>query len=395
MRHRVIVLGAGYAGASAAGHLARHLHPDDVEVTVVNAEPDFVERIRLHEVAAGREPRRLGLAEMFAGTDIRLRVARVTAVDADRRTVSVTGEDGPGQLEYDTLFYALGSTADDHGVPGVAEYAHDVAARPGARRLNERLDELGEHGTVLVVGGNLTAIEVATEIAEARPALRVSLVTTGEVGGWLGEKARRHLLRAFDRFGITLHEHTTVEKVTATGVVAGDTTFTADATVWAAGFAAHPIAAASGLAVERDGRITVDRTMRSVSHPQVYAGGDSVHAVGENGRPLPMSCATAGFTRMQATAAIVGELTGRTIPTLPLSYLGNCVSLGRGDGVFQAVDGDARSREWSLRGRVAARVKAFVLRGAAWNQGHPTYGLPTRRRRLATTPERAAEPVPA
>jgi NADH dehydrogenase len=127
--------------------------------------------------------------------------------------------------------------------------------------------------------------------------------------------------------------------------------------VWAAGFAVHPIAAASGLDVEDDGRITVDPMMRSVSHPEVYAVGDSAYTIGENGQPLPMSCASAGFTRMQATAAIVGDLT------------------------------------WSLRGRPAARVKAAVLRGTAWNMRYPTYGLPTRRHRLTTAPYRSTEAV--
>lgn len=80
MRHRIIVLGAGYAGAYAAGQLARRLHPDDVEITVVTAEPDFVERPRLHQLAAGQELRRHPWGELFAGTGIRVRQARVTAV---------------------------------------------------------------------------------------------------------------------------------------------------------------------------------------------------------------------------------------------------------------------------------------------------------------------------
>jgi hypothetical protein len=71
-----------------------------------------------------------------------------------------------------------------------------------------------------------------------------------------------------------------------------------------------------------------------------------------------------------------------------LSYLGNCISLGRKDAVFQAVDGEATSKPWSFRGRTAARFKAFVLRGAAWNMHHPTYGLPARRRRLTAAPAR-------
>ncbi|XVS66226.1 NAD(P)/FAD-dependent oxidoreductase [Actinosynnema sp. CA-299493] len=387
MKHRIVVLGAGYAGGYAAGQLARRLHADDVEITVVNAEPDFVERMRLHQLAAGQDLRRHDLAELFAGTGIRLRLARVTAVDPERRTVTTTD----GRLDYDTLLYALGSAVADHGVPGVAEHAFPVADRPSALRLRHRLDQLGGHGAVVVVGGNLTAIEAATEIAESRPGLDVTLATTGELGGWLGPRARRHLRRAFDRFGITVHEHTTVDRVEATAAIAAGTTFTSDATVWAAGFAAHPLAAASGLDVADNGRILVDRLMRSVSHPGVYAAGDSVHAIGDNGRPLPMSCASAGCTGAQAVAAIVGDLTGREIPTSSLGYVGNHISLGRQDGILQVVDGDARSRSWALRGRPAARVKALVLRGAAFGMAHPTFGMPTRRHHLA----KAAEAVVA
>lgn len=396
MQHRIVVLGAGYAGASAAGYLARHLYPADFEITVVNAESDFVERMRLHQLAVGRGLRHYGLAEMFAGTSIRLRLARVTAVDAEQRTVTVADGDGTDRLEYDTLLYTLGSTATDHGVPGVAEHAFHVANRQAALRLRQRLDALDEHGTVLVVGGNLTAIETATEIAESRPALRVTLATSGELGGWLGPQARRHLLRAFDRFGIAVHEHATIEGVEGTGAVAADgTAFSADATVWAAGFAACPIAAASGLDVEDDGRITVDRMMRSVSHPEVYAAGDSVRALGENGQPLPMSCASAGFTRTQTTAAIVGDLTGRRISKTALAYLGNCISLGEKDAIVQLVDGDERPKSWALRGRPAARVKAAVLRGTAWSMGHPTYGLPTRKHHLTTVSGRVTDPTAA
>ncbi|MFI5586189.1 NAD(P)/FAD-dependent oxidoreductase [Amycolatopsis sp. NPDC051758] len=396
MPHRIVVLGAGYAGAFSAGCLARRLHPADFEITVVNAEPDFVERLRLHQLAAGQDLRHRPLAEVFAGTGIRLRVARVTGLGVERRAVTVTDGSGAGRLEYDTLLYALGSTAADHGVPGVAEHAFPVAARPSALRLRARLDELGEDGTVLVVGGNLTAIEAATEIAESRPGLRISLVTSGELGGWLGTKARRHLLRVFDRFGITVHEHTTVERVEEAAVIAaGGTTFAADATVWAAGFAVHPIAAAAGLEVVANGQITVDRRMRSVSHPDVYVAGDSAFVIGENGRPLPMSCASAGATSMQATAAIIGDRTGRRIPATSLSYVGNHISLGRKDGIFQLVGTDARGKPWALHGRAAARLKAAILGTAAWSVSHPTFGRPDHRYRSATGREHSPDAVAA
>ncbi|MFE3443040.1 NAD(P)/FAD-dependent oxidoreductase [Nocardia sp. NPDC059180] len=396
MQHRIVVLGAGYAGAFSAGYLARQLHSDDFEITVVNAESDFVERLRLHQLAAGQDIRHRPLAKVFAGTGIRLRLARVTSVDAEHRTVTVADSAGIDRLEYDTLLYALGSTAAAHGVPGVDEHAFHVTARPAALRLRARLDELGEVGKVLVIGGNLTAIEAATEFAESRPGLQVSLATRGELGGWLGPKARRHLMCAFDRFGITVYEDTAIERVEETSAVAADgTVFASDATVWAAGFAVHPIAAASGLAVEPNGQVTVDRQMRSVSHPNVYAAGDSVFAIGEYGRPLPMSCASAGPTSKQATAAIIGDLTGRKISPIAMTYVGNHISLGRNDGILQPVDGDARAKPGALCGRTAARVKSAIINTAAWAVSHPTLGRASHKYRLVTDREHSPNVVAA
>ncbi|MFD0276916.1 NAD(P)/FAD-dependent oxidoreductase [Kitasatospora sp. NPDC127111] len=396
MKHRIVVLGAGYAGAFAAGNLARRLSPADTEITVVNAVPDFVERMRLHQLASGQDLAPRKLADLFAGTAVRLRLARVTGLDPERRTVAVTGGDGAGggggegELGYDTLLYALGSSVARHGVPGVAEYAFDVTGRSSALRLRERLAGLGAGGTVLVVGEGLTGIETATEFAESRPDLSVALAARGELGAWLSPKARSHLRQAFDRLGVTVHEHTGIEAVEPTrAIAAGGTSLPADVTVWSAGFAVHPIAAAGGLEVTGTGRIVVDRSMRSVSHPDVYAAGDCAHAIGDNGRPLPMSCASAGFTAMQATAAIIARLTGGEVPTTGLKYHGNHISLGRRDAIFQMVDGDVRAKSWYLGGRTAAWLKSGVLNGSGWSIAHPTFGVPKRRRRLATAADRA------
>ncbi|MGV9887355.1 NAD(P)/FAD-dependent oxidoreductase [Streptomyces sp. NPDC003395] len=396
MKHRIVVLGAGYAGAFAAGNLARRLSPADADITVVNAVPDFVERMRLHQLAAGHEVTASRLADVFAGTGVRLHLARVTGVDPERRTVTVTGEDGDGELAYDTLLYALGSSVDHRGVPGAAEHAFDVTGRTSALRLRERLARLDAGGSVLVVGEGLTGIETAAEFAESRPDLSVALAARGEPGAWLSPKARRHLRECFDRLGVTVHEHTRVDAVEPGRAIAADgRSLPADVTVWSAGFAVHPLAAAAGLRVAETGQIAVDRTMRSLSHPDVYAIGDCAHALGDNGRPLPMSCASAGATATQATAAIVARLTGRDVPTVGLPYYGNTISLGQRDAIFQQVDGDARAKSWYLGGRAAARLKAGVLRGSVWSIAHPTFGMPKRRRRLTGAPGPATVRVAA
>jgi NADH:ubiquinone reductase (H+-translocating) len=386
MKHRIVVLGAGYAGVYVAGKLVRRLSPADAEITVVNAVPDFVQRMRLHQLAAGQDIEAPKLADVFAGTGIRLRLARVTGVDPERQIVAMAD----AELRYDTLVYALGSHGDDRGAPGAAEHAFDIAARPSALRLRERLDSLdslggrGAGGSVVVVGDGLTGIETATEIAESRPRLSVTLIARGELGARLSAGARSHLRRACDRLGITVLEHTSVEAVEATRVLCADgTALASDATVWTAGFTVNPIAGAGGLAVTENGQIVVDRTMRSVSHPNVYAIGDSVYAIGDNGRPLPMSCGSAGYTGRQAIEAIVGRLTGREIANTKLAYTYNHISLGRRDGIWQTVDDEGQPRPTYMGGRRPARIKAGILTMALWTTAHPAFGLPRRRHRLA------------
>ncbi|MEV6390863.1 NAD(P)/FAD-dependent oxidoreductase [Nocardia xishanensis] len=391
MTHRIVVLGAGYAGANAAGRLAKRLHPADVEITLVNADPEFVERVRMHQLAAGQDLKSRALTDVFADTGVRVQLARVTSVDADRKTVDIVAADGAREIAYDTLVYALGSAAADCGVPGVAEHAYDIAGKQSALRLRERLASLGAGATVLVVGGGLTGIEAATEIAEARPDLEVTLAARGGLGDWLSEKAQKHLRKAFDRLGITVREHTDIARVQRAGAVTADgRTIPAQITIWTAGFAVHPIAAATTLQVSETGRIVVDETMRSVSHPDVYAVGDAALAPGANGDPLRMSCASGVPTAYQAADVIAARLTGRKLPRNSIGYTAQCISLGRRDAVVQWVTPDDQPKPSAVTGRAAARLKEFICKSAAWSISHPTSMLPSSRRHItAAEPNRA------
>ncbi|MER7564065.1 FAD-dependent oxidoreductase [Streptomyces sp. NPDC097941] len=382
MQHRIIVLGAGYSGAIAAGRLAKRLRREDVAITLVNAEPDFVERVRMHQLAVGQELTPRPLREMFAGTGVEVKLAKVTSIDVDRKTVAVQSTEGTAELAYDTLVYALGSGGNDHGVPGVAEHAHQIASRPGALRLRERLAGLAEGETVLVVGGGLTGLELVTELAEARPDLDVTLATRAELGDWLSPKGRAHLRKVIDGLGITVYENAAVTAVGADRVTTADgRTFPAAVTVWTTGFAVHPLAADTGLELADSGRIVVDATMRSVSHPDVYAIGDAGHALGAGDQPLRMSCASGTPMAWQAADSIAARLTDGKLPNTPLRYFNQCISLGRKDGLIQFVTADDRAVDRALTGRFAARYKELVCKGAAWGVANPTLGIPVRRRR--------------
>jgi NADH:ubiquinone reductase (H+-translocating) len=377
VKHRIVVLGAGYTGVHTAGRLARRLHAADTEITLVNQDQDFIERVRLHQLAAGQELPPRPLRDVFAGTRVALRAARITALDVTRRSVTTDA----GELPYDTLVYALGSTVE---APG--RYADHVGSRPAALRLRTRLQALTPGASVLVVGGGLTAIEAVTEIAESYPDLRVAIAARNGVGDLLSPRARRHLHRALQRLGVTVHSGAPVTGVDEDGAVLSDgRRIPASVTVWTAGFAMHPLAAASGLEVAPNGRIVVDTTMRSVSHPDVYAVGDAALAPGPDGTTLRMACGSGVPMAWQAADALAARLSGRPVPESPIRFYAQFISLGRHDGIIQFLTADDRAKPSAVLGRTAARVKELVSAGAAWSLAHPTLLLPTRRHAVAVT----------
>ena len=64
-----------------------------------------------------------------------------------------------------------------------------------------------------MVGGGLTGIETAAEVAETYPGLEVRLVTDTEPGAGLSERGRAHLRRVFDRLGVEVRTDAKVVEV--------------------------------------------------------------------------------------------------------------------------------------------------------------------------------------
>ncbi|GAA3242741.1 NAD(P)/FAD-dependent oxidoreductase [Nonomuraea helvata] len=366
MTDHIVVLGAGYAGLGAAKRAAWRLRRADVRVTLVNATDRFVERVRLHQLAAGQRLPDLPLAGLLAGTGIELVVARVIGIDLEARTVRLDA--APYDLSYDVLVYALGSAAELDAVPGVREHAYTLAAADEAVRLRARLAESRE---VTVIGGGLTGIEAATEFAETVPGLRVSLVSAGLIGEGLSARARRHLHRAFSRMGIAVREHAPVAKIGPGGPLleSGDE-LPSETVVWAGGFRVSDLAAAAGLATDRHGRMLVDRSLRSVSHPEVFGIGDAA-AADRSGRPTRMACQTGLPMGMYGGEAVADLLTGRKPRRARFRYVWQNISLGRHDGVTQFTRRDDSPADAVLTGRLSAAFKEAIVRGTVWAMRHP------------------------
>ncbi|WP_371677525.1 NAD(P)/FAD-dependent oxidoreductase [Streptomyces sp. NBC_01276] len=348
-KQHVVVVGAGYAGLTAALRVSR-----GHRVTLVDPKEAFTERIRLHETAAGLPSTQVPLGELTAGRDIELVRARAAAIDPEGRRVVL--DDGTA-LSYDRLVYALGSATDTTRVPGAAEHAYPLE-RAGelARRM------AGGTGTVTVVGGGTTGVELAAELAESATGWQVALVTSGEPVPGMSPRGRAHAGRTLERLGVRIHPHTRVRTVHEGGLTTDRGELASDLVVWAASFTVPALAAEAGLRVDERGRALVDPALRSLSHPDVLVVGDAARITVPGTGELRMACATAMPAGAHAADVIDALARGRAPRPFGFRFVAQCVSLGRHDGLVQQVRADDSAHGLVLTGRTAARVKEWINR---------------------------------
>lgn len=359
---RVLVVGAGYAGATAAVRLAGRSR-GRVDVTVVNPRAEFVNRLRLHHTAVGRTVPAPDLrAALGAGVTFVEGSVRELDVAAGRATVS-----GPGvrcDVGFDRVVLATGSTTETPPVPG-GTYAHGVGDRESARRLHRAFAALPPGAGVAVVGGGFTGLETVCELAEARPDVHVRLVAAGEVGGWFTPAAAGHVRDTLRDLGVEALGGARVRAVEPDRLLLDDGAEVAAAlTVWCGGFAAPALARDAGIAVDDRGAVVTDAALRSVSHPAVLAVGDAGHTPAPDGDRFSMSCQFAFPSAAHAADLLLDEVAGRDpVTPLDLGFTGRCVSLGRRHAVVQPTTKQdvATGRAWT--GRPAVAAKWLQVRG--------------------------------
>jgi NADH:ubiquinone reductase (H+-translocating) len=141
---------------------------------------------------------------------------------------------------------------------------------------------------------------------------------------------------------------------------------------WTTGFKVPRLARRAGLAVDGRGRMLVDGTLRSESHPDVYGIGDAAAAHTQDGQVLRMGCGPGGLAAACAFHAITARLAGRTPKPLRVKADALCIILGEWDGILQPTDLHGSPRGKVRTGRHVAMIKKAVLRATGWyNLRHP------------------------
>ena len=358
---RIVVLGGGFGGVATARHLERVCRNRvDVEITLVSRENFFVLTPLLFEACSGTlELRHCAQPIRPALRRTRFIEAVVEHVDVEQRTVRAVATEGMVyELPYDHAVVALGASTNERLIPG-SDAAFTFKTMADALVLRNHLIEQLERAdasadpaarrrclTVVVIGGGLVGVELLGELTAfadevlrfypriARDEISFHLYEAGprilpEIDTELGLKAARVL----ERRGADIRASTPVRSIEPGRVHLADRTVDAGTIVLAAGIV--PSVIASSISVERDarGRIVVDATMRSTSHPNVWALGDCAAIPGPDGRPYPALAQHAVREAKQMAANVCAVIATGEPRAFVFRSLGTMASLGHARAV--------------------------------------------------------------
>lgn len=352
MNAKVVIVGAGYAGVSAAKRLAR----SSAQVTIVNPRADFVERIRLHQMLAGNRAATVPLPALLPRSTTLVQNS-AQSIDTEQRTVTLTGGD---TLDFDYLIYSAGSRSRRDAIAGAAEHAVAVGSLEDAVAARQRFARLPEASSVTVVGGGLTGVELASELAELG-SHTVRLVTDGLVAPTVSDRGRNYLRRCLGTLGVELIENTVVTEVEQAKVVLeGGRVLTSDLSVMAAMVELPTLARDSGLDTDSDGALRVNRSLISTSTPAVVGAGDSARISPD---PVRMSCQAAIPLGAHAAETVLHLVDGTTPKPLRPKFTGQCISLGRHSALWQQTTFADAPIPLTATARAGALIKERICTG--------------------------------
>jgi NADH dehydrogenase len=362
---KLLVLGGGFGGVTATRHLERLFGGRrDVEITLVSRDNYFMLTPLLFEACSGTlELRHCAQPIRPALRRARFIEATVDDVDVERRVVrAVAAEGGTHDLPYDHLIVALGATTNESLIPGSA-IALTFKTMGDALLLRNHLIERFERAdatsdpaarrtflTVAVIGGGLVGVELLGELTAfaddiiryypnlRRDEVRFHLFEAGarilpEVAPALGAVATRVL----ERRGADLRVSTPVRLIEPGRIHLADETIEAGTIVLTAGIVPNPLAVRIPVAHDERGRITVDATMRSTSHPEVWALGDCAAIPGPDGRPYPALAQHATREAKQLARNVAAVVGGGAPASFDFRSLGTMAALGHSRAVAQVM----------------------------------------------------------
>ena len=364
-RPRILVIGCGFAGLSAA----RELERARARVTVLDRKNHHLFQPLLYQVAtAALSPGDIAapirnIVRRQKNTTVLL--GEVSAIDPDARIVRTGGR----EISYDYLIVAAGAVDSYFGHDGWRPFAPGLKTIDDALEMRRRILLAFERAeweqdpaarrellTFCVVGGGPTGVELAGALAEiARHSLvrdfrdidpsqaKVVLIEAADrvlpaFPAELSGKAARQL----EALGVTIRTGVKVTKIDDGAVWLGSERVGARTALWAAGVAASPLARSLGVPLARHGRVPVRPDLSVPGRPEIYVAGD-LASIARDGKPVPGLAPAAMQEGRHAARNVRRAIAGR--PTLPFRYVdkGTLATIGRSRAV-------ADIRGWQISG---------------------------------------------
>jgi NADH dehydrogenase len=375
-RPRVVVVGAGFGGLTAARRLARL----PVQVTVVDRKNHHTFQPLLYQVAtAGLSPGEIAAPIRWilrTHPNIEVLLEEVRDFNLKERQV-VTNE---AVLPYDYLVIASGASHAYFGHPEWEPLAPGLKTIEDALEIRRRVllaFELAERQAAagatefplnfVVVGAGPTGVELAGTLAEiCRHVLaqefrainpeqtRVLLLEGGpRVLPPYSEGLSRKAQQQLEHLGVDVRTSSIVTRIEPGAVWVGDARIPAQVVLWAAGVAASPLGRKLGVPLDRAGRVLVQPDLSIPDHPEVFVIGDLAALQDENGKMLPGVAPVAMQQGDWVARTIARDLDHQPRRSFRYNDKGSLATIGRAAGV-------AQFRKFSLSGYFAWLAWLFI-----------------------------------
>jgi NADH dehydrogenase len=355
---RVVIVGAGFGGLSAAKALAGQ----PFDVTVIDQHNYHLFQPLLYQVAtAGLSPADIASpirAILAPAQNVNVVLGKVSGVDTQRREVIAEGR----RVPFDYLILATGAQHAYFGHADWAAFAPGLKTIDDATYIRRRIllafekaetePDPAERRRLLnfiIVGGGATGVEMAGAIAElANRALAKDFrsIDPRSARIILAEAAPRLLTpfepslseaakQSLEQLGVQVRLGAAVTALDQGGVSIGAERIESRTVVWAAGVMASPAALWLGAEQDRAGRVKVSADLSVPGHPDIFVIGDTATALGADGKPLPGVAPVAKQQGQYVADLLIARQNGKAAAPFRYRDFGSLAAIGRKRAIVQ------------------------------------------------------------
>lgn len=357
-RPRVVIVGAGFGGLSAA----KALSGAPVDITIVDRRNYHLFQPLLYQVAtADLSPADVAwpIRGIFSrNRNVSVVLGSVTDIDRERREV-ITDQ---VRVPYDYLILASGSHhsyfGNEHWEPHAPGLKRIIDATEVRKRIliaferaetTEDPDEQRRLMNFVIVGGGPTGVEMAGAIAElSRWALardfrrinsrdaRIILVEAGDrLLRALPPELSDYAQRALERLGVEVMLNTQVKDCDAHGVRLQVGEIPAATIIWGAGVVVRDVGRWLGIETDRTGRVPVEPDLSVPGNPDIFVIGDAARIEWKDGLDVP-GIAPAAKQGGRYVGRLISQLVEGRPRGAPFRYrhFGNLATIGRHSAVI-------------------------------------------------------------